>query len=201
MDTNSTFEPPYGQTRNTGTGINRPAQGSAIDETKQKVQEAATAAQQKVGDQLRSSVDSGKTRAANSLDSIAQALTQSSEQLRNQNAGAPSEYVQRAGDQIRRASDYLRNTNVDEIVYNTENFARRQPGLFLAGAFAIGLLGARFLKSSQRNELEEQQKTTGSGYGEPTSQSQFRGDRERPLAGRYSETIPRRADERGSEPL
>jgi hypothetical protein len=33
-------------------------------------------------------------------------------------------------------------------VSEAEDFARRQPALFLGGAFALGLLGARFLKSS-----------------------------------------------------
>ena len=34
------------------------------------------------------------------------------------------------------------------MVTQVEQYARRQPAIFLGGAFALGLLGARFLKSS-----------------------------------------------------
>jgi ElaB/YqjD/DUF883 family membrane-anchored ribosome-binding protein len=121
-----------------------------VENTTQRAREAASEAQQKVGQQLKSSVDSGKVKAADTLDILAQTLSQSGQQLRSDNnLGAASQYVDRAGDQLRRASDYLRNTNVDEIVRNTEEFARRQPAIFIGGAFALGILAARFIKASQ----------------------------------------------------
>ena len=120
-----------------------------VEQTKEKARDAASEAQQKLGEQLRSSVDSSKGRAADTLDSIAQALSQSGQQLRSDNLAPASQHVDRAGEQLRRASDYLRNTNVDEMVRNTEDFARRQPALFIGGAFALGLLAARFIKASQ----------------------------------------------------
>ncbi len=145
---------------NQNTGATDPAAGTgyqggsqdlhdSVEQTKQKAREAASEAQQKLGEQLRSSVDSSKGRAADTLDSIAQALTQSGQQLRSDNLAPASQYVDRAGEQLRRASDYLRNTNVDEMVRNTEDFARRQPALFVGGAFALGVLAARFIKASQ----------------------------------------------------
>ena len=120
-----------------------------VDATKEKAREAASQAQQKLGEQLRLSVDTSKGRAADTLDILSQALTQSGQQLRTDNLGPASQYVDRAGEQLRRASDYLRNTNVDEIVRNTEDFARRQPAVFVGGAFFLGLLAARFIKASQ----------------------------------------------------
>jgi hypothetical protein len=38
------------------------------------------------------------------------------------------------------------------MVRNVEDFARRQPALFIGGAFMLGLLGARFLKSSAQTD-------------------------------------------------
>jgi hypothetical protein len=35
-----------------------------------------------------------------------------------------------------------------EIMHETQRFARRNPALFLGGSFVLGLLGARFLKTS-----------------------------------------------------
>ena len=42
---------------------------------------------------------------------------------------------------------YLRGKDFDRMVDDLEGFARRQPALFLGGAFMLGLLAARFLKS------------------------------------------------------
>jgi len=51
---------------------------------------------------------------------------------------------------MERVSNYLQRTDVAELVDGVEDFARREPLLFVGGAFALGLLGARFLKSTQR---------------------------------------------------
>lgn len=133
---------------NTGTTAPRDLHDT-VENTRQKAREAATDAQHRLGEQLKSSVDSGKTRAADTLDSFAQALSQSGQQLRSEDLGPAGQYVDRAGEQLRRASDYLRNTQVDEMIRNTEDLARRQPALFIAGAFGLGLLAARFIKASQ----------------------------------------------------
>src|SRR5688500_20143356 len=88
--------------------------GDTVESTTQKAKEAATEAQQKIGDQLRSSVDTGKVRAADTLDRLANALTQAGQQLRNDNLGAPSQHIDRTGEQLRTAPEHLRNTNVDD---------------------------------------------------------------------------------------
>ena len=56
-------------------------------------------------------------------------------------------------------------------VSSTERFARREPLFFLGGAFVVGLLAARFLKSSERAETESERLETEeegfSGIGGP----------------------------------
>jgi hypothetical protein len=94
-------------------------------------------------------LDAQKDRAAEGLGSLVQALRQTSQQLREQNQGAAvDEYLTSATDQVERFSNYVRSANVSQMVNQVEQFARRQPRLFLGGAFVLGLLGARFLKSS-----------------------------------------------------
>jgi hypothetical protein len=105
-------------------------------------------------------LDAQKDRAAEGLGSLVQALRQTSQQLREQNQGAAvDEYLTSATDQVERFSNYVRSANVSQMVNQVEQFARREPGLFLGGAFVLGLLGARFLKSSGR---------TNSAYAGPT---------------------------------
>lgn len=145
MEWNETTSPDTNT--NATTGVN--ASTGTIDEAKEKARQAASDAQRKVSDELRTRVDSTRTKAADALGSVAQALTTSVQQLRSDNQGIPGDYVERAGNQIRRASDYLRNTNTDDLVRNAEDFARRQPAVFLGGAFVLGFLAARLVKSSQ----------------------------------------------------
>jgi len=40
---------------------------------------------------------------------------------------------------------------MDQMLRDARNLARRQPALFIGGSFAVGLLAARFVKSSPRD--------------------------------------------------
>jgi hypothetical protein len=140
-----------GMNTNANTNANTMNSGSPVsmDEAKEKARQAATDAQRRLSEQLRTRADSTRTRAADALGSVAQALAGSVQQLRDENQGVSGDYVERAGNQIRRVSEYLRNTNTDDMVRNAESFARRQPAVFLGGAFVLGFLAARLVKSTQ----------------------------------------------------
>jgi hypothetical protein len=62
-----------------------------------------------------------------------------------------SRYILQAADQVDNLAAFLNNRDVGDLLQEVEGFARRQPAVFVGGAFALGVLGARFLKSSQRN--------------------------------------------------
>ena len=51
-------------------------------------------------------------------------------------------------EQTERFANYLRETDAREMLRNVEDAARKQPLLFLGGAFVIGLATARFLKAA-----------------------------------------------------
>jgi hypothetical protein len=59
-------------------------------------------------------------------------------------------YVERAARQIERAATYVQDVDLGEIVDNVEDFARKRPAVFVGAAFALGIVAARFLKSSRR---------------------------------------------------
>lgn len=54
-----------------------------------------------------------------------------------------------AGGQVERLARYLHDRDVRQVVSDVEDLARRSPGMFLGGAFVIGLAASRFLKSSR----------------------------------------------------
>jgi hypothetical protein len=120
----------------------------------------------RVRERAAAQLSTQKNRATDGLESVAQAIKQSTQQLRAQKHDSIAQVVEKAADQIERFSTELRNRDVDDIVHNVQRFARRQPALFVGSAFALGVLGARFMKSSsdnQRHRAHEPYGTSSSG--------------------------------------
>jgi hypothetical protein len=91
-----------------------------------------------------------KDRGTDALGSVAQAVRSSTQKLREENHDAIAGYVERAADQIEDWSRRLRERDVDDLLTDVQRLARRQPAVFVGSAFALGLVGARFLKSSRQ---------------------------------------------------
>jgi len=152
-----------GGTGTTGTGT--PLLEQAKDQTQQVVQQAGQKAGQvmdQAREQVKTQLAGQKDRATDGLGTIAQALRQTGDQLRAQDQGVVSQYAEQAAQAIEGFSDYLRDKDVDDLVFEVENLARRQPTVFLGSAFALGFLAARFLKSSGQKATAAEQ---GDGNG------------------------------------
>ena len=89
-----------------------------------------------------------KTRATEALGSVAAAIRQSSQPLRDNNQAMLADYAGKAADQLEQFSTRFRERDLTELMDDVNRFARRQPALFVGAAFAVGALAARFLKSS-----------------------------------------------------
>lgn len=94
------------------------------------------------------SIDDQKSRASETLGSVAGAVRGMSQPLREGGQPQIAEYVTKAADGIERWASDLRQQDLEDAVRAVEQFARRQPAMFLGLAFGVGLLAARFLKSS-----------------------------------------------------
>jgi hypothetical protein len=116
-----------------------------------RTRELTSQAQQKAGEQVRSGIDSGKRRAAGALAGVADSLLHGSDET----ADGAARYIRQAGEQVQRAADWLEHADVNELTNRTEEFARRQPVAFIGGAFALGLIAARFIKSSRRSQFAD----------------------------------------------
>jgi len=111
----------------------------------------------------------GKERAALGLGTLAEALRSSGEQLRSDEQETLPEYLDGAAEKLERASDYLRYTDLSDVVHDVESFARREPALFVGGAFALGLIGGRFLKSSGKRSNPQLRDTQSPSLGSASS--------------------------------
>jgi len=57
-------------------------------------------------------------------------------------------YSGTAANQIEKIADYFERKDLRAMMRDAESFARRNPAIFLGAAFGLGLVAARFLKSS-----------------------------------------------------
>ena len=127
----------------------------------------------RVKETATSQLSAQKDKATDGLGSVAQAVRQTTQHLRDQQHEKVAQYVERAADQIERLSNGLKNKDVTELLDDAQRLARQQPALFVGGAFALGLVGARFLKSSSphRSDVTMYDRSSGgesygsTGYG------------------------------------
>jgi hypothetical protein len=102
----------------------------------------------RVRERASEQLNSQKNRATEGIGSAAQAVRQSTQHLRDQKHETIAQYIESAADQLDRFANRIKDKNVNELVDDAQRFARRQPALFIGGAFALGLFASRFLKSS-----------------------------------------------------
>jgi hypothetical protein len=121
---------------------------------------------ERVRDSATSQLGAQKDRATDGIGSVAQAVRQSTQQLRDQKHETIAQYVEQAADQLDRFATRLKDKNVGDLARETQDLARRRPALFIGSAFALGILGARFVKSSSTNRSARRMMSAGTGYGD-----------------------------------
>ena len=114
---------------------------SVGSEAKEVVSHAVDQAKELAMDQLATRSE----KSSQELRAVADGLRGMTEQLEG-NAAAP--YVTKAADQIDRLSRYIQGAQPRDVQRSVESFARKEPLLFLGGAFALGIAAVRLLKSS-----------------------------------------------------
>jgi hypothetical protein len=126
----------------TGSGSLQASQ--VADQVKQSASQVTEQAKQTATSQIATRKD----QAAQGLSAASSSMRQMGDNLRqNEQTSGYAQYVHQAADQVDRFSGYLQNHEPRQIMSDAENWARRNPAVVLSGAFALGLLASRFLKS------------------------------------------------------
>lgn len=123
--------------------------GETARETVDTVQQTAGHAIAQVRDQGKNQLNDQKDQVAGSIDTVAHAMRRTGWHLREENQNNVAQVVDQAATQLERFSSNIKDKDVEELVWEAEHFARRQPSIFLGGAFFLGMLAARFLKSGR----------------------------------------------------
>jgi hypothetical protein len=142
-------EPRGSRAENTG----QQGGGSAreqIREVKDQVVGQARSTLQQARDRAGSSLGESKGQLADQFGAIADALRRTTDHLRSEDQQRIAGLTDTVARQVEQVAGYLRNKDATAMRHDLENLARRQPALMLGGALVLGLMGARFLKSSQR---------------------------------------------------
>jgi hypothetical protein len=121
---------------------------------------------ERAGEQLTNQ----KNRATEGIGTIAHAVRNTTQELRDHQHETIAEYVTSAADQLERLATRLKNKDAAELFRDAQNLARRQPVLFVGSAFVLGLLGARFLKSSSPSYRSQERSWQRQGMGMSPSQ-------------------------------
>lgn len=157
-------------TSGTSSGDSGGQATDAVSAVTDQAEQVAGQVQQQAGqltDQARematSQLTSQKERAAGTLGTVAEALRQTSQQVREQDQGAVAQYIEKAADQAEQFSRSIREQDLNQLLDATERWARRQPALFLGGTFALGFLATRFFKSSRQQQGDGAASATSTG--------------------------------------
>lgn len=153
-----------GEVANTASEQARSVAETAQGEARGVVREASGQARRlahDARDELRSQADSQVTRLAEGLDDLTRQLRSMGERGE---PGPATDMVQQAASQAERIAERLRQGGVEDAVGQLRDFGRNRPGLFLLGAFGLGLVGGRVARNLA-------QQPSGDGNGHEPSRS------------------------------
>lgn len=153
-----------------------------------QVKDQAGKVTDKAKEQATTRVEEQKERAAQGIAGFADTLNQVSGSMRDQNP-AMANLADTAATRLEDFATSLRDKDINQIMSDVEDIARRQPAMFIGGAFLAGVVAARFLKSSGG--------MSGSSHG-PSSERDSRHDDRRGYASQLGTSSYRSASDSSS---
>lgn len=157
----ATGTPPSAETLKSDAGaIANEAQhvaGQVAAEAREQVSHVIDEAQAKVAEtarKVKGMAAEQKDLLASQIGGVAEAIERVAGDL-DANNNSSAHYARMVADNAERLSDILRDNDVDQIVGMAQDFGRRQPVAFLAGAALLGFAASRFLSATARPRPED----------------------------------------------
>lgn len=149
-------------------------ENSAVESVKSTAKDVLDKAKDSAGqvyelaaDKAATKITEQKSHLSSGLSGVAGGIRQIGQDLRGNDEKNPfvdltAKYGDSLAEQVERLSGYFEDKDLREIYRDVENFARRQPAVFIGAAFVVGVLAARFLKSGSGASAKSHFKTTES---------------------------------------
>ncbi len=102
---------------------------------------------QRIKQDGKEKIESGKRAAADQIAEIADAIDLAGSQL-DQSQPTLANYATQLANSVGTLATRLREDSIEDIYRDMRQLATRHPGMFLLGSAAIGLVAARFMKAS-----------------------------------------------------
>jgi len=136
------------------TGAATAAAKTLYDQAKETAGQAYGAVTDKAAttlDEKKSTLSDGLSTVADSIrqvgDNMSKGLVQGTN-TENALSNAASKYSSTAAQKVQDLAQYFERNDVRSMVHDLEGYARRNPAILIGAAFGLGMLAARFLKSS-----------------------------------------------------
>lgn len=102
-------------------------------------------------------IDEQKTNLTQGLSSVADSIRQVGETLRggeqpNGVTNTAAQYSDTIAEKVEQLSGYIERKDFNGLVRDVKSLAQSNPALFLGGAFTLGIMAARFIKSGNSNQ-------------------------------------------------
>lgn len=117
-------------------------------QTIDRVKQTATSTLEDVTQRASSMVNERQQQAAEQLQGVAKALQTTGRELEEGQQETFAHYATVAAEQVENLSNFIRTRRPRELLGEIQDFAHRQPELFVMGSLAAGFLLGRFLRSS-----------------------------------------------------
>lgn len=134
--------------------------------------DVATTAKEQAGNVVGESLDQAKDLAGQARDTVADQVRSQTERLTGQlqslsgqlregdTSGIVGQVLSEAGQRLQALADHVQQAGPEGVLADLRSYARRNPGSFLLGAAAAGLVTGRLVKGM-----------TSGGSGSPTPQA------------------------------
>ena len=139
-----------------------------------QVKETASGTVDAVATKATTKIEEQKDEVSTGLKTLADTFRKTGSELKS--AGEPNQltdltakYSGTAANKIEQIAGYFERKDLKAMMRDAEAFARRNPAIFLGAAFALGVVTARFLKSSPPNRLESPRTNTGTSALPPSA--------------------------------
>ena len=137
-------------------GTDAPFTNQVKDQVKQQTQQVVQQGQQYVGQavgilstRFKIALSQQKDSLATGVTDVAKIVKQSADDLRGKGLGSlASPYIDQAAQKLTDFGTAAQQKDIDEVIRDTEDFARLRPVAFVGIATLVGFVAARFVKSS-----------------------------------------------------
>jgi hypothetical protein len=142
------------------SSTNSPATTTQGTDTTKIVDQAKSAVTHVAGDvadralgKVNEQFESQSEKAVETMTNVATAIRETGAKLKG--VGPLADVAGQAADGVDKVAQFFEGKQVGDVFRDVERFARREPAIFIGAAFAVGLIGGRFLKSSARTRDDD----------------------------------------------